>query len=271
MKSDKLWAAALLSCMLLIGCGGGHGNSGPNFRADRSLAQGLYDGTIVYDDGPEQLRFNQQTVVLETGEFFIVYGNTYDTVFLLDGFLHGTGQISDTSFDFYSYDLNDYFFQDDDNTIDAVYNGRLTASFSPGEFFNGSTEQADSTADFTGTVPRVAIYDYNAAATLTSVAGDWNMVDLLGNSLTVSVSGLDGSFAGIYPNACSFSGSLTPRASGKNVFNMTISFGPTPCPQPSQSFSGIAYDYAPSPLARTLVMAGVTVDGSQGTTLFGIR
>jgi hypothetical protein len=264
MKIHKPCAVAVLSCMLMTGCGG-DGDGRPAFRADRSTAQGLYDGTIVYNN---LLSFNQQTIVLETGEFFIVYGETLNNTFFVDGMLHGTGQISANSNTFYSYDLSDHFFRN--NAINAVFNGRLTASFEPGNFFNGNARQQDSTADFQGAAPQAAVYTYNTAANLNDVIGDWVMIDLLGNQPTMSITA-PGSFSGIYPNGCSFSGSLTPRLSGKNVFNMAITFGPTPCTQPNQSFSGVAFDYAPSTQSRTLVMAGLTVSGDQATVLYGIR
>jgi hypothetical protein len=252
--------------MLMTGCGG-DGDGRPAFRADRSTAQGLYDGTIVYSNG-SSLSFNQQTVVLETGEFFIVYGETLNNTFFVDGMLHGTGQIGAASNTFYSYDLSDHFFRN--NAIDAVFDGRLTASFEPGNFFNGHARQKDSTANFQGVAPQAAVYTYNTPANLNDVIGDWVMIDLLGNQPTMNITA-PGIFSGAYSNGCSFSGSLTPRTSGKNIFNMTIAFGPTPCTQPNQSFTGVAYDYSPSTISRTLVMAGLTSNGDQAAVLYGIR
>jgi hypothetical protein len=268
MKTDKLCVMVALSCLILTGCGG-HGDDRPDFNPDRSLAQGVYDGTIVYQDGTD-LRFNQQTIVLENGEFFIVYGETIEDVYFVDGVLNGTGQIAVGTSDFYSYDLNDYFFNRSTNSLDAVYSGRLVATFSSGSFFNGSARQRDSFVDFAGTVPVASVYDYNVAANLANVTGDWIMSDLLGSTLTLNVTGT-GSITGIYANGCALSGTLTPRASGRNVFNATLRYGPTPCAQPNRSFSGVAIDYAPSASVRALVVSGVTEDRTEGTALYGTR
>lgn len=269
MKPGKLCAIAILSGLLLAGCGGDDDDDNPTFNPDRSLAQGVYDGTITYQDGGVAT-FNQLTIVLETGGFFIIYGETINNVFFVDGTLNGTGQILLNTNEFQSFDLNDYFFDRDTNGLGAVFNGTLVANFSSGNFFNGTANQTDSFVEFAGTVPAITVYNYNVAANPASIAGNWTMRDLLGSSLNLSVD-TAGNFTGIYASGCSLSGTLTPRASGKNVFDMTISFGPTPCTQPSRTFSGVAIDYAPSMLARALVMSGTTTDRAEGTALYGTR
>jgi len=267
MNLNKMRTLAVLTCLLLAGCGG-DGND-IVFSPDRSLAQGVYEGTITYtgfNNNSSSISFSQQSIVLENGEFFIIYGNTYNNAFLVDGFQHGTGQISGSTF--YSYDLTDHFFND--NSISSVSGGRLTADFVAGNYFNGQSSQTDSTADFTGTAPATSVYNYNSAADLTAVTGTWSMVDLIGNQLTMDI-GSSGSVTGTYTSGCSFTGTLTPRSSGKNVFNTAISFGPTPCPQPNQTLTGIARNYAPASQSQALVFAGLTSDSSLGMTLFGIR
>lgn len=267
MDARKLCALALLPCLLLAGCGGGDGR---DYDPDRSLAQGVYDGTIVYFNGPD-VQLNQQTIVLETGEFFIVYGATRDDVYFVDGVQNGSGRIElGTNRFFADNNVNDYFFDRDSNSINAVYNGDLRANFSSGGFFNGSASLPDSRAEFVGTVPATAVYNYNTAADLASISGGWNALDLLGNALAFSIDA-SGNLVGNYPSGCQFSGTLTPRASGKNVFNVSISFGSTPCPQPNLTFNGVAIDYALAAPSRALVIAGTTSDRFNGTALYGTR
>jgi hypothetical protein len=44
-------------------------------------------------------------------------------------------------------------------------------------------------------------------------------------------------------NGCNFSGTVSPRSTGKNVLNMGIIFGPSPCANANQNVSGIAFNY----------------------------
>lgn len=268
MKNIKLCALAVLSGLLLAGCGG-DGDDDRNYSPDRSLAQGVYDGTITYNNGG-RVSFSQQTIVLENGEYFIVYGETIENVFFVDGFLHGTGRIEEGTNNFFSFDLADYFFVRGSNSLDAVFDGDLRANFSSGVFFNGTARQRDSFVEFSGNAPTAATYDYNTAASLPNITGDWAMRDLLGAPLTISIAE-SGGFTGSYASGCALSGTLTPRASGKNVFDMTITNGATPCSQPGLTFTGVAIESTPSTTARALVMAGTTTSGNNGTALYGTR
>ena len=69
----------------------------------------------------------------------------------------------------------------------------------------------------------VATYDYEAAAQLDSLAGNWSVVTPRGGSnLTILATGVvGGSVAG-----CQVTGSVSPRAGGKNVFTANLVFGP---------------------------------------------
>lgn len=267
MNVRKFCALLLLPCFLLSACGG---DDDPDFDPDRSLAQGFYDGTIVYFNGPD-VKLNQQTIVLETGEFFIIYGETKDDVYLVDGVLNGRGRIELGTDRFLAdNNVNDYFYDRDSNSIRAVYNGDLRANFTSGRFFSGRASLPDSIAEFVGTTPATAVYNYNTAADISSITAGWNARDLLGNALALSIDE-SGNLTGSYPNGCQFSGTLAPRASGKNVFNVSLTYGPTPCPQPNLTFNGVAIEYALAAPGRALVMAGTTTDRRNGTALYGIR
>ncbi len=50
------------------------------------------------------------------------------------------------------------------------------------------------------------------------------MGDLLGETISLNV-GNNGSFSAAGSTGCNFSGTLTPRASGKNVFDVALTFG----------------------------------------------
>jgi hypothetical protein len=91
-----------------------------------------------------------------------------------------------------------------------------------------------------------------------------------GETATLTVAS-NGAIAGISSLGCSFTGTITPRPSGKNVFNTTLTFGGAPCALPGQSASGIALAY---PLANgmTQLLAGAaTASGSTATAFFAQR
>ena len=72
-------------------------------------------------------------------------------------------------------------------------------------------------------------------------------------------------------DGCSFSGRLTPRLSGKNVFDMNLRFGPSPCALPGQTATGIAIDFPLGGGQRQLIVAGSTISRDYGTVMFGAR
>jgi hypothetical protein len=59
---------------------------------------------------------------------------------------------------------------------------------------------------------------------------------------------------------------VVPRPSGKNVDNVTITFGPAPCLLPNGSGSGIAVI-----AGAELTVAAVTADRANGAAFFGTR
>src|SRR4029434_1040965 len=117
-------------------------------------------------------------------------------------------------------------------------------------------------------VPRVT-YDYESAAQLATIAGDWAVVTPRGGSnMTVFAPGVvGGSLAG-----CQMSGTLTPRAGGKNVFNAELVFGP---PQPlavcdvSGPTSGVALVTVVSATRRPLMVAMQNPTRTLGVGFFG--
>ena len=49
-----------------------------------------------------------------------------------------------------------------------------------------------------------------------------------------------GAFTASSSLGCNFAGTVLPRPSGKNVFNVSLTFGPAPCALPGQAAAGIA-------------------------------
>lgn len=83
------------------------------------------------------------------------------------------------------------------------------------------------------TAPDAANYSYETPGTFGSVSGNWSRTSLRGEALNFSVSGA-GVISGTAASNCTYTGTSTPRCSGKNVLDVTVTFGPAPC-----KFSGL--------------------------------
>ena len=67
------------------------------------------------------------------------------------------------------------------------------------------------------------------------------------------------------------SGSLTPRTSGKNVFNLAVTFGPAPCYLPNKNANGIAITYALTNGKSQFVAAVIDDTRTYGAAIVGSR
>jgi len=72
-------------------------------------------------------------------------------------------------------------------------------------------------------------------------------------------------------SGCAITGNFVARPSGKNVFNMTLTFGAAPCTLPGAGASGVAVAYPLANGKTQLIVAGVNGARSMGTAAFGTR
>ena len=101
---------------------------------------------------------------------------------------------------------------------------------------SGTTSAAD------GRVVSVSLNDktYSASAS----AGTWTVTGLAAETYTLTVNGANGAFTAVPTVAgCSSSGTLTPRSSGKDVFNVSLTTGGAPCLVQNETSTGIALAY----------------------------
>jgi hypothetical protein len=70
---------------------------------------------------------------------------------------------------------------------------------------------------------------------------------------------------------CSFTGTFKPRSSGKNVFDVSIAFGQTPCVAAGKTVSGVAISYMASNGKRQIVAALQDASKAYGTMLYAQR
>jgi hypothetical protein len=223
-----------------------------------AVAEGVYVGTLT---GSSSSDF--QVLVLESGEFYGLYGTNVSSSFAVAGFVQGLGVSDNSNNSFTSSNVRDFgFLPSAASTLTSTYAASA---------INGSLVTSGQTTTFNGARPSgTGSFDYNAAATLSSITGVWNLAVLGGGSAAVNI-GAGGIFTGS-TSGCSFSGNITPRASGKNVFNISLTYGPAPCLAPATTGTGIALSYpVNNGNSQQLIIAGVNSTRTAGTALFGTR
>jgi len=169
-------------------------------------------------------------VILDDGTYWLFYtmaGNPS----ALGGFLQGNGSSGGGS----TFSSG--------NTIDFNFEGpsqipaSISAQFSVRSRLFGTLIYPGDIG--TGTFDVTYDPDYERTASSAALAGTYRGSQGSGaNAITMSFSpggGLSGSSGG----GCGFSGSFSPRANG-NVYNITLTFGGSPCALPGVSVSGVA-------------------------------
>lgn len=205
----------------LSACGGGGGDSGttatPVTPVVVNTAEGLWTG-------PASTGYTVNMAVLENGESWGVYTSGSTIYGALNGTANGTG----TTFSGTGKDFN-----------------FLTGSVTAGAL-TGTVVQKSSISASTNTGGTVSLtYDtaYDQPASLATLAGSYTYTGRTGAyilaSNTLVISGT-GTFT-LSAAGCTTTGSLAPRASGKNIFNFTASFVGACALPTGTSVTGIAY------------------------------
>lgn len=262
MKMMATPFAILVASGLLTACGGGSdgasasgsGAGGGNGTAPVAKLEGAYQGTTG-----KQLAINSLT--LENGDSWILYGLQTASTLTALGMAHATQGSSTSST--YTARTKDYY-QDG-----QVFDGTLSGSYVPGQSFRGTITSNGLTTPFTTNAVKASEFNYQTPASLARIAGNWNAAILNGGSGQIAI-GADGAITGSL-QACSVTGQAQPRASGKNVFDVRLSFGPAPCRLPGQQITGVATSYALAGGGTQLILMGVTADGAAGTALLASR
>ena len=101
------------------------------------------------------------------------------------------------------------------------------------------------------------------------MAGNWP--GSFTNDTGTLVVNANGTFSATTSVGCRLSGAFTPRASGKNVYDITVAFGAAPCGLPNGSAAGNAIITNLTSGQRQLTVAVTTADGANGGVFFGQR
>jgi hypothetical protein len=202
----KLIFASVIS-LALLGCGGGGGGGGSSTTPTTSgTAEGLWSGTSSNGYGVAVL-------ILENAETWGIYysGST------IWGALYGTSTGSGTTFNATG---TDFYFAT--RTSSA---GSLTGTVIAGQTIN-------ATSSNTGTSVSLSYNNtYNTPANLANAAGSyvgWGVTkSTLAQTVRFTVTS-SGAISASEPG-CSVSGTLSTRASGKNVYNVSTTFTGNQC------------------------------------------
>lgn len=253
IKKKYATTTASLLAMLLAGCGGGGNDAAAPVVTS---AEGVYEGTI--SNGAVHY-----TIVLENGQFYTLFGAPLaGGGVAVMGFIQGSGRSENGTIT--STDLKEFL---GDGTVIA---GSLNAKYVAKTSLSGTVREGTIDYAFSGsTALKNSTYSYDSAANPANIAGAWSLTDLAGHPVALNIAA-GGAFTGS-SNGCSVSGTIQPRASGKNVFDFSLTFGAAPCALPGQVANGIALEYQLTGGKRQLLVAGSDASRSHGTAFLGSR
>lgn len=248
-------AALFAASCLLVACGGG-GDGGVSVPAVFPIAGG-WQGTS--NNGR-----TVQAVILDDGSWWSIAGMASGTSFYPEEMHQGLGMASGGTLS--SGNLRGYGFRSGNvfsGTLSGTYieNTRIIATATPAGSGSG--------VQITLAPASPTIYNYWQPAQLSSVSGTWSGFFSSFETGTVQVQS-NGNFSTITSLGCAISGTLTPHASGKNVFTVTATFGPAPCSPAHTATTGVAVVTGSGATAQIAV--GITTsDRSRGGAYFGHR
>jgi hypothetical protein len=207
----KKYAAITMVAVSLWGCGGGGGGG----NAASNPAQGIWNGTFKESNGNTTDLF---FVALENGE---LWGSQVTAATNSGGVMHGKIDASNGAF---KSSLRFYL-----SNKDTISNSDTDGNYKSGQSLN-----------FTGQAAVNTIYNnaYDSKASLSDLAGEYNGNAMSKNNVVENITvGIDakGNISAGDQTSCLISGKATPRASGKNVFDVTLSASGPDCPTGDKS------------------------------------
>jgi hypothetical protein len=246
--------------LLLISCGGsynsnasGGGGSGVTSGGD----EGVYSGIASSGD-------TFWTIILPNDKLFGIYGTVNGNQLLLDGIITGQGTENSSG---YTASVTDFPY------AGSVKSGTFSASDFTGASLAGTLDEDGTLTTFTGTSVLGSVWDYGTTfqtpASLSSISGTWTGTLLDGMTTTVTISST-GSVSGS-SLGCSFTGTVVPDSSKENFFDVSLTFGGSPCAFPNQTATGIGVEYLLSDGVTNQLLEAVTVGNSAGTVFAAER
>ena len=251
MKNTIKLTLAASAVALLAACGGGGGGG----TVANVKVEGAWQGTTSNN-------YVVNLIALENNEFYTIFGVNSGSNLLVYGFDQGTTSVSGSSI---SGSFREY------PNRASSYTGTVSGTAVASTSITGTNTYATGTSTFALTPIPTATFDYNRAASISDFQGSWTgTMSTTGSSAAVSVSStgaIAGSSAG-----CLISGTATPRSSGKNVMNVSVTFGAAPCALPNQTATGIAINYTIAATNQKQLIVAVQDSTKQfGSVFFAVR
>lgn len=214
-------------------------------------AEGLWSGNT-------STGYEVNSLVLENNEFYNIIGRTIGDVFYVVAFDYGAAAVNGNT---YSTFYREY-------TANSSALGYSTGTVTTNTKISGTVTTVGTTTQNSSvslTPASSSFYNYNKSADIGEIAGSWSGSFLSGTTATLQISS-NGLFSGKDSTGCNASGTITPRSSGKNVFNLSTVDG-VGCPVPGFKTSGIIISYLTNTGKRQLI-AGATNESKSGGDVF---
>lgn len=244
----------LVIAVWLAGCGGGGGGDDPQ-DAPATDATPLEGGYLL----ASSTGASGQALVLQDRSFWGLSGFESGGVLYIDTLTQGTVNRAGAAVS--ASDLRQYDFG-----AQAVRTAGFSGSMTVAGVVSGTVSPSGAAVTSLTLTPAAATdFDYHAAATLGTIVGTWNGDSLDGSSGSVTVSSGGAVTASL--SGCSITGSVAPHPTGKNLYAVSVAFGPAPCILANATASGIAIIGS----AQQLVVALTSADRSAGTVFLGVR
>ena len=244
----------VLALALLSACGGGGDEAGTGFSAP---PEGAYSGSL---SGSASSEFRM--LLLENNEVWTLYGTPFGSAFLANGFVQGAGVVSSNVYT--TTNAKDFGFVPGE-AITA------SASYTGAGVINGSLRTpAGGAASFSGTQIPATVYSYTATPAVANLVGTWTSNNNgVATTVTITAGGVVTGSNSVSGVTCAFSGTVTTRGSGKNVYNVVVDFGAGGCRAEfaNQRANGIAITYGIGGVQNQLLVGVVNVARTVGASL----
>jgi hypothetical protein len=244
--------ALLAATVALVACGGGGSGAVAVAPAETppvvtASAEGFWGGAASNGTG---VTF----VVLETGETWGLYAPSAATIIYAS---YGNTSVNGTSVSSSGTDFS--------LIGSSVFGGGFTGSVATKSSLNVTTFGGVSSSS-------TYVASYDQPPSLASLTGNYSGTSTTGRSPPVSIAmtmSALGVFSSVGLNGCAANGTATPRPSGKNVFNISVTFTGASCALGDGSLAtGIAIF---NPLTRQIVLMAMNAAKSDGYFYYGTR